>query len=147
MQRKLILAIANSDLKTVAEIRYQRVAAEARQIGVRYQGAKRQHEALLQEIQRIEQEMQAIRVACLDAISGRLGSMHLYRNMLHALDVEQQRAHARADAKQDECKVLVHQWQQAKARLSALDIKRDTYAKFRRQADAIIADRVDEQDA
>jgi len=144
MERKQILAVARSELDTIIDVRYQRLDAQVQRIGARYREAMAQEQAFADRIAQVEQEMRMIRAASLDAICERPGHISLYRNMLRGMDAEWRRTHAHKDAKHEECKSIFVEWSRAKAKLAAMDVRRDIYAKIARQAKAMIAARVDD---
>jgi hypothetical protein len=144
MERKQILAVARSELDMIVNVRYQRLDAQVRRIAARYRDATQQEQAFADRIGQVEQEMQMIRTASLDAVCERPGSISIYRNMLRGLDAELRRVHAHKDAKREECKLIFQELSHAKAKLAAMDVRRDIYAKIARKAKAAIAGRMDD---
>ncbi|RDS82780.1 hypothetical protein DWU98_06410 [Dyella monticola] len=140
MQRAQILAIARSELSTIATIRCRRIDAQVQKLTSCLQDTQQQIELLSDKVSHIEQEMQAVRTACMEIISGRPGSIHIYRNMLRAMDVELHRTHAQADAKREQCQSIALELSKAKEKLSAMEERLDAYAKIERRASAILAE-------
>jgi len=144
MRRAQVLALAESGLGAVTQIRHQLSTARMSRASHAYLAAEQRARELAAQLNGLNEEMSRVREACMRAVTENVGGAATYQVVLRALDADMRRTHVRMDMQEEECRGLLHELKLAKKRMESLETRLDLYRKVERRAKAIGDERVDE---